>query len=120
LRLLLLALLFGIANTASAQAWAWDDGTVPFVVTPNEIVERMLRMADVKAGDTLIDLGSGDGRIVIGAAQRGAIFEAGRVVLEGTSAELEANEDVREVYLGVGAADALPKGWRLYRKRRRW
>jgi len=29
-------------------------------------------MADVKAGDTLIDLGSGDGRIVIGAARRGA------------------------------------------------
>jgi SAM-dependent methyltransferase len=72
LRLLLLPLLFGIVNTASAQAWAWDDGTVPFVATPREIVERMLRMADVKAGDTLIDLGSGDGRIVIEAARRGA------------------------------------------------
>jgi SAM-dependent methyltransferase len=72
LRLLLLPLLFGIANSAAAQAWAWDDGTVPFVVTPNEIVERMLRMAEVKAGDTLIDLGSGDGRIVIEAAKRGA------------------------------------------------
>ena len=34
MRLLLLPLLFGIVNTASAQAWAWDDGTVPFVVTP--------------------------------------------------------------------------------------
>ena len=72
MRLLLLPLLFGIVNTALAQAWAWDDGTVPFVVTPREIVERMLRMADVKAGDTLIDLGSGDGRIVIEAAKRGA------------------------------------------------
>jgi SAM-dependent methyltransferase len=72
MRLLLLPLLFGIVNTAAAQAWAWDDGTVPFVVTPNEIVERMLRMAEVKAGDTLIDLGSGDGRIVIEAAKRGA------------------------------------------------
>jgi hypothetical protein len=27
---------------------------------------------------------------------------------------------VREVYLGVGAVDASAKGWRLYRKRRRW
>jgi SAM-dependent methyltransferase len=72
MRLLLLPLLFGIVNTAAAQAWAWDDGTVPFVVTPDEIVERMLRMAEVKAGDTLIDLGSGDGRIVIEAAKRGA------------------------------------------------
>jgi SAM-dependent methyltransferase len=37
-----------------------------------EIVERMLRMAEVKKGDHVIDLGSGDGRIVIEAAKRGA------------------------------------------------
>ena len=61
-----------MAGAASAQAWAWDDGTVPFVVTPVEIVERMLRMAEVGKGDYLIDLGSGDGRIVIEAAKRGA------------------------------------------------
>ena len=57
---------------AQSQAWAWDDGTVPYVVTPMEIVERMLRMAEVGKGDTVIDLGSGDGRIVIEAAKRGA------------------------------------------------
>ncbi len=57
---------------AQAQSWAWDDGTVPFVVSPEEVVDRMLRIADVGPGDYLIDLGSGDGRIVIGAAQRGA------------------------------------------------
>ena len=63
-----------IAGAASAQAqpWSWDDGTVPFVVTPAEIVERMLRLAEVGKDDTLIDLGSGDGRIVIAAAKRGA------------------------------------------------
>jgi SAM-dependent methyltransferase len=72
LRFLLSLILACVAPAALAQAWAWDDGTVPFVVTPNEIVERMLRMAEVKAGDTLIDLGSGDGRIVIAAARRGA------------------------------------------------
>ena len=57
---------------AQSQAWAWDDGTVPYVVTPMEIVERMLRMAEVGPKDTIIDLGSGDGRIVIEAAKRGA------------------------------------------------
>jgi SAM-dependent methyltransferase len=57
---------------AQPQAWAWDDGTVPYVQTPMEIVERMLRMAEVKPGDYIIDLGSGDGRIVIEAAKRGA------------------------------------------------
>ena len=55
-----------------AQSWAWDDGTVPFVVSPEEVVDRMLRIADVGANDYVIDLGSGDGRIVIGAAKRGA------------------------------------------------
>src|SRR3954463_2316565 len=55
-----------------AQSWAWDDGTVPYVQTPMEIVERMLRMAEVHTGDYVIDLGSGDGRIVVEAAKRGA------------------------------------------------
>ena len=57
---------------AQPQAWAWDDGTVPYVQTPMEIVERMLRMAEVKKDDYVIDLGSGDGRIIIEAAKRGA------------------------------------------------
>jgi len=57
---------------AQTQAWAWDDGTVPYVVTPMEIVERMLRMAEIGPGDSIIDLGSGDGRIVVEAAKRGA------------------------------------------------
>ena len=72
LRALAVALcLFGPAS-GFAQSWAWDDGTVPFVVSPEEVVDRMLRIADVGAGDFLIDLGSGDGRIVIAAAKRGA------------------------------------------------
>ena len=65
-------LLVALMASCNAQSWAWDDGTVPFVVTPKEVVDRMLRIADVGPGDYLIDLGSGDGRIVIGAAKRGA------------------------------------------------
>jgi SAM-dependent methyltransferase len=69
----LLSVAFALtAAPAAAQSWAWDDGSVPFVVTPPEIVERMLRMAEVGKGDHLVDLGSGDGRIAIAAAQRGA------------------------------------------------
>src|SRR5262245_35464623 len=70
-----LLVVFGAAVLpvqAQQPAWAWDDGTVPYVVTPMEIVERMLRMAEVGPGDSIIDLGSGDGRIVIEAAKRGA------------------------------------------------
>jgi SAM-dependent methyltransferase len=55
---------------AAAPAWAWDDGTTPFVVSPDAVVERMLHLAQPKAGERLVDLGSGDGRIVIEAAKR--------------------------------------------------
>jgi SAM-dependent methyltransferase len=42
---------------------------VPFVPTPHEVVAEILRLADVKEGDILYDLGCGDGRIVITAAR---------------------------------------------------
>ncbi len=45
---------------------------VVWVPTPPEVVEAMLEMAQVKQGDKLVDLGSGDGRIAIAAAKRGA------------------------------------------------
>jgi len=48
----------------------WTDGEVPFVPTPPEVVDRMLEMAQVKSGDVIYDLGSGDGRILIHAAKR--------------------------------------------------
>src|SRR5690349_20321743 len=47
-----------------------DDNFTPFVISGDEVVHRMLRMADVGPGDYLIDLGSGDGRIPIAAAKR--------------------------------------------------
>ena len=43
---------------------------VPYVPTPQEAVERMLELAQVKKGDVVYDLGSGDGRIVITAAKK--------------------------------------------------
>lgn len=45
---------------------------VPFVPSPQEVVEKMLDLGGVKSGDVVYDLGSGDGRIVIAAAKRGA------------------------------------------------
>ena len=43
---------------------------VPFITTPDRVALAMLEIANVDASDTLIDLGSGDGRIVILAAKR--------------------------------------------------
>lgn len=42
------------------------------IMSPDFMVEAMLNLAEVRAGDLLYDLGCGDGRIVIAAAQRGA------------------------------------------------
>jgi cyclopropane fatty-acyl-phospholipid synthase-like methyltransferase len=43
---------------------------VPYVPTPQEVVDEMLRMANVTKNDFVVDLGSGDGRIVVTAAQK--------------------------------------------------
>jgi len=42
----------------------------PFVKTPRAVVEKMLRMAEVTRDDVVYDLGCGDGRIVISAAEK--------------------------------------------------
>jgi branched-chain amino acid transport system ATP-binding protein len=72
-----------------------------------------------RTGTTIL-LVEQNARLALGVAQRGAIFEAGRLVLEGTARELSENADVRELYLGVETNEAPAKEWRLYRKKRRW
>jgi precorrin-6B methylase 2 len=84
-RWLVLALFIGLvgaglhfsAPNEKGLAQAQDSGfeskkIVPFVPTPQEVVDKMIELAGVKKGDTVYDLGSGDGRIVITAAKKGA------------------------------------------------
>jgi ribosomal protein L11 methylase PrmA len=54
-----------------------ESGDVPYVPTPAETVEAMLKLADVKKSDVVYDLGCGDGRIVIMAAQKFGARAAG-------------------------------------------
>jgi hypothetical protein len=49
---------------------AQEGKIVPYVPTPQEVVDRMLELAQVKKADVVYDLGSGDGRIVITAAKK--------------------------------------------------
>lgn len=60
-------LFFSWTSSVSAQ-----NLDVPYVPTPDNVVERMLDLTSVESSDYVIDLGSGDGRIVIAAAKRGA------------------------------------------------
>ncbi|MCA4903283.1 MAG: class I SAM-dependent methyltransferase [Rhodocyclaceae bacterium] len=85
--LLSISLGLVVAGPAFAQLYTEDqrpsachkkyDDTGPgrdviYVPTRLQTVERMLDFAELKAGETLVDLGSGDGRIVLAAAKRGA------------------------------------------------
>jgi len=47
-----------------------DDQLAPYYPTPQTIVDKMLQLGGLKAGEKMFDLGSGDGRIVIMAAQK--------------------------------------------------
>jgi SAM-dependent methyltransferase len=58
------------ARQILAQAPARRGPDVIFVPTPNEVVDKMFELAQVGAKDVVYDLGCGDGRIVISAAQR--------------------------------------------------
>jgi hypothetical protein len=65
---LAVALFALLAAAARAQSPPGEE--VPYVRTPQAVVDRMLDLAEVGPDDFLIDLGSGDGRIVITAAQK--------------------------------------------------
>lgn len=67
---------------------------VPYVPTRPELVEQMLKLADVKKTDTVYDLGCGDGRIVIMAAEK---FGAHGVGVDLNPERIkEANENARK------------------------
>ena len=69
-RLLLAGALLVLAGGAQAQdAAPAVKKDVPYVPTPPEVVQEMLKMAGVKSGDVVYDLGCGDGRIVIAAVK---------------------------------------------------
>ena len=66
----LLALLAAACRAVAPAAQRPPD--VQYEPTPPEVVNAMLDLAGVKAGDVIYDLGCGDGRIPIAAAKRGA------------------------------------------------
>jgi hypothetical protein len=58
-----------VSSSAFGQGLGKELDT-PYVPTPQAVVDRMLDMAQLKSGETVIDLGSGDGRIMIEAARK--------------------------------------------------
>jgi SAM-dependent methyltransferase len=109
MKILNLAVLLGLVGLCVAQALAQEslygqskskhyaNSLAPYVVSPQEIVDRMLELADLKPGETLYDLGSGDGRILITAVTR---FKAKAVGVE-ISDDLVASTTDRIHRLGL-------------------
>lgn len=66
----------------------------PFVPTPHAVVDRMLAIAGVKAGDHIVDLGAGDGRLLFAALDKGASvcgYELHQERFEALKAKIEAH-----------------------------
>jgi len=68
-----------------------QDADVMYLPTPYPVVSAMLRLAGVRAGDRLFDLGAGDGRIVIAAAREYGIHAVGIELDPHKVAEARAN-----------------------------
>ena len=73
------------------------DNLAPFVPTPELVVVKMLAAAELKPGETLYDLGCGDGRILFVAAQK---FGANAVGVE-LSSKLVGNATKKALQLGL-------------------
>jgi SAM-dependent methyltransferase len=92
-----------LATTADSASAAPEPGIeldVPFVPTPHEIVARMLEMGAVGRIDHLIDLGSGDGRIVIAAVR-----DRGARSAEGIDLDPQRVAEAEENAVAAGVAD---------------
>ena len=84
----------GLWLTAAAQE---AEKLAPYYPTPETIVERMLKLGGLKAGEKMYDLGSGDGRIVIMAAQK---FHANAVGVElDRELSLQSQQRIRKLGL---------------------
>ena len=91
------AVLAAAQVTAFAQPQPRKPAQQPdviYVPTPHEVVDDMLRLANVQKGDVLYDLGSGDGRIAIAAAKRYGIKAVGIDI--DPERIREANENARK------------------------
>lgn len=82
----------------SASPLIAQESSVGFTTTPESVVEGMLDLANITPFDYVVDLGSGDGRIVIAAALRGALghgveFDSELISLSYQNAQQKGVED---------------------------
>jgi branched-chain amino acid transport system ATP-binding protein len=78
-------------------------------------------IAEINAEGVAILLVEQNAAMALELAQHGYILENGKIVLDGPTADLRADKDIREFYLGLGQGGARSyRQVKLYRRRKRW
>jgi branched-chain amino acid transport system ATP-binding protein len=94
-------------------------GLAPLIVEKIfQIVHQINREEDIA-----ILLVEQNARLALSIAEKAYIMESGRIVMDGSSEKIRANEDVREFYLGMSGISDQKKKYRdikHYRRRKRW
>jgi branched-chain amino acid transport system ATP-binding protein len=88
-------------------------------LAPRVVEEVFAAIQTINRDGLTILLVEQNARRALEVAHYGYVLEGGRVVLEGTAADLRENPNVQELYLGVSRDESV-KGYRRYRIRRRW
>ncbi len=93
-------------------------GLAPLVV---EEIFRIITKINEEQGTTII-LVEQNANMALRIADYGYVMENGKIVMEGTADELRSNPDIKEFYLGMGAADLVKsyKNVKSYKRRKRW
>jgi protein-L-isoaspartate O-methyltransferase len=90
-----------LAIVAAQEKTADPEKLAPYYPTPETIVQKMLQLGELKAGEKMFDLGSGDGRIVIMAADK---FHADAVGVElDRDLVRQSMEKIRKLHLQKSA-----------------
>lgn len=92
-----IVLMLSVATLATAQSTAEVKLDVPYVPTRPEVVNAMLKLANVSSKDVVYDLGCGDGRIVITAAKKYGASGKGIDINPERIAEAKANAETANV-----------------------
>jgi branched-chain amino acid transport system ATP-binding protein len=78
-------------------------------------------IAEINGDGVAILLVEQNAALALDLARHGYVLENGKVVLDGSSADLKADKDIREFYLGLGGEGARSyRQVKLYRRRKRW
>jgi branched-chain amino acid transport system ATP-binding protein len=114
-------LVMGRALMAHPELLLLDEpslGLAPMVVLE---IFRIIRRINEEEGTTIV-LVEQNARMALQIAHHGYVMENGKIVMEGSAADLRDNPDIREFYLGMSAAGAIKSYTEVksYRRRKRW